>query len=97
MVPTLLALEDEMADDPGFERLFEVMTKNTALTDYYLKQKSLLEQRKMGEQIKEQLRLLIANGMTEQAKQILPSIREMLPEDDDELEEIAKTLGENYE
>jgi glycosyltransferase involved in cell wall biosynthesis len=96
MVPTLLEMEDAMADDPGFERLFEVMTKNTALADYYLKQKSLTEQRKMGEQIKEQLRLLIANGMTEQAKQILPSIREMLPEDE-ELEEMEKMLGENYE
>jgi glycosyltransferase involved in cell wall biosynthesis len=96
MVPTLLEMEDAMADDPGFERLFEVMTKNTALADYYLKQKSLTEQRKMGEQIKEQLRLLVANGMTEQAKQILPSIREMLPEDE-ELEEIEKSLVDAQE
>jgi hypothetical protein len=53
-----------------------------------------MEKRKMSGPIKEQLRLLIANGMKEQARQLLPSIREMLPEDDEELEEIAKTLEE---
>jgi glycosyltransferase involved in cell wall biosynthesis len=94
MVPTLLGLEETMAGDPGFERLFEVMTKNTALMEYYLEQKTLMEKRKMSGPIKEQLRLLIANGMKEQARQLLPSIREMLPEDDEELEEIAKTLEE---
>jgi hypothetical protein len=94
MVPTLLELEKAMADDPGFERLFEVMTKNTALMEYYLEQKTLMEKRKMSGPIKEQLRLLIANGMMEQAKQLLPSILEMLPEDDEELKEIAKSLEE---
>jgi glycosyltransferase involved in cell wall biosynthesis len=92
MVPTILAHEEEMAQDPGFERLYELISHNTAFSKYYLEQKEALQNRRMGEQIKEQLKLLLKNGLTEQARQVLPSIREMLPEDG-ELAEIEAQLA----
>lgn len=53
--------------------------------------KESTELRKLAEQIKEQLRLLIESGMTEQAKIVVSQIKTILP-DDPELDMIEKEL-----
>ena len=53
--------------------------------------KESTELRKLAEQIKEQLRLLIGSGMTEQAKIVVSQIKTILP-DDPELDMIEKEL-----
>lgn len=51
------------------------------------------ELQELAEQIKLQLNMLIANGMTEQAKAIIGQVRAMLPEDG-ELAEMERRIGE---
>ena len=49
------------------------------------------ELQQLAQQVKEQIRLLIANGMKEQAGNVIAQIRHMLP-DDAELDELEKQL-----
>lgn len=51
------------------------------------------EMQQLAVQVKEQLRLLIANGMTEQAKEIIGQVRRMLPEDAELIALEADLLG----
>jgi hypothetical protein len=53
----------------------------------------MTEQEALAEDVKRQLRQLIANGMQQQAKEILPQVLQLLP-GDKELEEIEKQLSE---
>ena len=48
----------------------------------------------LAESVKEQLKILIANGMTEQALEVIRNIRTMLPEDE-ELREMEDSLRES--
>ena len=49
------------------------------------------EMRQLAIQVKQQIRLLIGNGMVEQAKTIIAQVKTMLPEDA-ELDEMEKEL-----
>lgn len=49
------------------------------------------EMRQLAEQVKEQIRLLIANGMTDQAKEVIRQLQKIIP-NDVELEEILHQL-----
>lgn len=52
---------------------------------------SKVELQQLAEQVKEQVRMLIANGMKEQAKEVIMQLQKLLP-DDQELQEIRQKM-----
>lgn len=95
IVPVLIEAMDYIEANEQTERIFEKVLKTIQmhgpLYEYYQTQLQQVEMRKLGAQIKEQIRVLIGAGMKEQAKAVIAQVKQMLP-GDQELEELEKSL-----
>ena len=95
IVPTLIEAMEYIEANEQTERIFtkvlDAIQAHGPLCEYYNQELQTAEMRKLGMQVKEQLRVLIDNGMYEQAKAVLPQIQAMLP-GDVELEELDKLI-----
>lgn len=96
MVPVLIEAMDYIPANEETEAVFghilETIQNHGPLCDYYNQELQKAEMRKLGAQVKEQLRVLIDAGMKDQARAVIAQVKQMLP-GDEELEELEKTLG----
>ena len=74
-----------------FEKVLQTIQNHGPLCEYYNEELKKAELRKIGKNIKEQLRVLIDAGMREQALVVIGQVKQMLP-GDAELEEMEKAL-----
>lgn len=95
MVPVLIEAMDYIPANEKTEAVFghmlEAIQNHGPLCEYYNQELQKAEMRKMGVQIKEQLKVLINAGMKEQARAVIVQVRQMLP-GDEELEEMEGML-----
>ena len=95
IMPVLVEALCELPDCETFQHVLQTMQNHGPLWAYYNEELQKYQTGKVAGQIKEQLNLLITNGMYEQAKAILPQIKSLLPEDSDILELEQKLYGDN--
>ena len=95
IMPVLVEALCEMPACEAFEYVLQTMQNHGPLWAYYNEELQRYQTSKMARQIKEQLNLLIGNGMYEQARTVLPQIKSLLPEDYDILELEQKLYGVN--
>lgn len=95
MVPTLIEAMDYIEANEETEAVFghvlETIQNHGPLCEYYNQELQRAEMRKLGAQVKEQLRVLINAGMKEQAKAVIAQVKQMLPRDE-ELIKMEKSL-----
>lgn len=95
IVPVLIEAMDEIEANAQteaiFEKVLQTIQNHGPLCEYYQQELQRAEMRKLGEQVKEQLRILIDAGMKEQAKAVIGQVKQMLP-GDEELEEMERML-----
>ncbi len=89
MIEAMDIIEANGKTESVFGRVLEAIENHGPLCEYYNQELQKAEMRKLGMQVKEQLRVLIQNGMHEQARAIIPQVKAMLP-GDVELEELEK-------
>lgn len=97
MIPTFIEALDHIPANEETEavigHVLETIQNHGPLCEYYNEQLQKVEMRKLGIQVKEQLRVLIAAGMKEQAKAIIGQVKQMLP-GDEELDMIERDINE---
>lgn len=95
MVPVLIEamdyIEANEQTEAVFGRVLETIQNHGTLCEYYNQELQKAELRKLGRQVKEQLKILIQAGMHEQAKSVIVQVKEMLP-GDEELEAMEKKI-----
>ena len=95
IVPVLIDAMDYIQANERTEAIFGKVLKTIEnhgpLCEYYNQELNKAEMRKLGIQVKEQLKVLIHAGMKEQAKSVIAQVKQMLP-GDVELEEMEKRL-----
>ena len=95
MVPVLIEAMDYIPANEKTEAVFgyvlETIRNHGPLCEYYNQELQKSEMRKMGMQVKEQLRVLIDAGMKGQVKSVIAQVKQMLP-GDEELEKMEKLL-----
>ena len=95
MMPVLIEAMDYIMANEESERVFgkvlETIQNHGPLCEYYQQELKKAELRKIGKNIKEQLRVLIHAGMKEQALSVIAQVKQMLP-GDVELEEMEQQL-----
>ncbi len=74
-----------------FGRVLQTIQNHGPLCEYYNQEVKKAEMRKLGVQVKEQLRVLINAGMKEQTRGIIVQVKQMLP-GDEELEEMERSI-----
>lgn len=96
MIPTLIEAMDHIEANEETEVVFghvlKTIQNHGPLCEYYNQELQQAEMRKLGKQVKEQLRVLINAGMKEQAKAIIGQVKQMLP-GDEELEEMENSIS----
>ena len=96
MIPTLIEAMDHIEANEETEVVFghvlKTIQNHGPLCEYYNQKLQQAEMRKLGEQVKEQLRVLINAGMKEQAKAVISQVKQMLP-GDEELEEMENSIS----
>lgn len=95
MVQVLIEEMDHIEANEQTEEIFGKVLKTIEnhgpLCEYYNQELQKAELRKLGRQIKEQLKVLISAGMHEQAKLVIAQVKQMLP-GDAELEEMERQI-----
>ena len=96
MTPVMDIIRDvapEALEDDASEQVVEMGLSNTEGTEKDHEKSGMVSQEMMelATQIKEQLRLLIDNGMRQQALEVLQQVKKMLP-GDEELEQLEREL-----
>ena len=84
-------IEANEQSEAVFGKVLKTIENHGALCDYYNQELQKSELRKLGSQIKEQLKVLIQAGMHEQAKSVIAQVKQMLP-GDAELEEMERQI-----
>ena len=96
MIPTFIEAMDYIPANEETEavvgHVLETIQNHGPLCEYYNQELQKAEMRKIGKQVKEQIRTLIDAGMKEQAKAIIGQVKQMLP-GDEELMEIENLLN----
>lgn len=96
MIPVLIESMDYIdaneQTEAVFSRVLQTIQNHGPLCEYYNQELQKAELRKLGSQIKEQLKVLIQAGMKEQAKSVITQVKEMLP-GDEELEELERQIS----
>ena len=95
IIPVIIEAMDYIPANEETEAVFghvlETIQNHGPLCDYYNQEAQKAEMRKLGAQVKEQLRVLIGAGMKEQAKAVIAQVKQMLP-GDEELMEMEKSI-----
>lgn len=81
MIDAIEYIEANETNEQIFAKVFDAIQGHHALCEYYNEEVKKAEMRKLAKQIKEQIRMLMNNGMYEQAKAVISQVKEMLPED----------------
>ena len=89
MIDSIDYIEANEQNEQIFEKVFEAIQGHHALCEYYNEEVKKSEMRKLVKQVKEQIRMLMENGMYAQAKGVIAQVKTMLPEDE-ELEDMEK-------